>query len=99
MARDKRLLGAIAFLISAACAAIVQAAIVRLYIDAAVMGTWTYFAETFGVKPPPNGPNKYCFDYCAADLPFIAGWIAIGSFTIALALVFHAWWKPFRPGI
>lgn len=99
MARDKRLLGVIIFLISAACAAIIQAAIVRLYIDAAVMGTWTHVAETFAVQAPPNGPNEYCFDYCVADLPFTAGWIAIGSFAIALALVCHAWWKPFRPGI
>lgn len=94
MAKDRRLLGAIALFTCAAIAAVVQAAIVRLYIDAAVMGSWAHFAETFEVKAPPNGPDVYCLDYCAADLPFIAGWIGIASFSSGLALIVRAWWKP-----
>lgn len=96
MARDKRLLGAGVLLAGAAAAGIVQAVIMRAYVYAAVMGDWSHFAKTFGVRAPPNGPHQYCLDYCAADLPFTAGWIGITCFLVGLALVFRCWLKPFR---
>jgi hypothetical protein len=96
MARDKRLLASIVFLTGSAVAGVVQAAIMQAYVDAAVMGNWTHFARTFGVQAPANGPDRYCFDYCAAHLPFIAGWISIACFIFGLALVSHSWLKPVR---
>ena len=92
MARDKRLLGAGVLLTVSAAAGIVQAFIMHAYVYAAVMGNWSHFAKTFRVQAPANG----CLDYCAADLPFTAGWIGITCFLIGLALVFRCWMKPFR---
>jgi hypothetical protein len=97
-ARDIRLLIAILlFLVSIICA-LIQAWILRLFIDAAVLGQWAYFSETFSVQPPVSGPNEYCFDYCAADLPFLPGWIAVASFLLGLSTVVYSWWKPRPPG-
>ncbi|WP_141243840.1 hypothetical protein [Sphingomonas lenta] len=83
------MLAALLSLVAAAMALVVQAAIVNRYIYAAVMGNWTGFPN-----PPASGPDKYCLDYCVADLPFAAGWIGIGTFLLGLLLVAHAWWKP-----
>jgi hypothetical protein len=96
MVRDQRLLGAVALFTASAVSGVAQAAIVRLYIEAAVLGKWESFSNTFGVKAPPNGPDVYCLDYCVADLPFIAGWIGIVCFAIGLALTIRSWWKPLR---
>lgn len=96
MVRDRRLLSAIALFTASAVLGLAQAAIVRLYIEAALLGKWEHFSETFGVKPPTNGPDVYCLDYCVADLPFIAGWMGIVSFMIGLALATYSWWKPLR---
>lgn len=92
MRRDKRLLGAISLFVLSAVAWLIQAGIVRAYVYAAVMGNWSDFSNFFGVKPPP----KYCFDYCVANLPFIAGWIGIGCFFVGFALLFAAWLRPIR---
>ena len=93
MKRDERLLIAILLFVGSASAWLVQAWIVTLYVQAAVMGYWDYFSETFSV-PPPAGPNEACFDYCVSDLPFAAGWTGIVSFLLALLTLAHAWWKP-----
>lgn len=90
MRRDKRLLGAMSLFAASAIAWLLQAGIMRAYIYAAVMGQWTEFSRFFGVQPPPNG----CFDYCVADLPFIAGWFGIGLFSLGFALLFRAWLRP-----
>jgi len=92
MARDKRLLAASVALTGSAVAGIVQAVIMQAYVYAAVMGNWSHFAKTFGVQ----APAQYCLDYCAADLPFTAGWIGITCFLLGLALVLRCWLKPFQ---
>ncbi len=92
MGRDNRLLGAIYLFVVSAVAWLIQAGIVRAYIDAVVMGNWSDFSSFFGVRPPP----KYCFDYCVANLPFIAGWVGIGCFLLGFALLFAAWRRPDR---
>ena len=89
MRRDGRLLAAILSLVVAASALVFQASVVNAYVHAAVMGDWTGFPN-----PPAAGPEKYCLDYCAADLPFGAGWVALGTFSLGLLLLTHAWWKP-----
>lgn len=58
------------------------------------MGNWAHFAETFSVEAPASGPNTYCFDYYAPDLPFIAGWFGIAAFVGGLIMVALAWWTP-----
>jgi hypothetical protein len=88
--RDKRLLGAISLFAASATAWLVQAGIVRAYIYAAIMGNWSDFSSFFGVQ----APAKYCLDYCAADLPFMAGWVGIGCFLVGFALLFRAWLRP-----
>jgi hypothetical protein len=93
--RDRRLGAAIALMVISAVALLVQAWIVVLYVNAAVMGNWEYFSWMFSVAPPA-GPNQVCFDFCAAELPFLAGWVGIGSFLSGLVLLVFAWWKP-RP--
>lgn len=94
MNRDRRLLAAMLFFLVALSALLVQAWVVRLYLNAAIMGNWSWFGSKFHVAIPPFGPNKFCFDYCAPDLPFVAGWIGIASFIFGLLLLCLAWWKP-----
>ena len=94
MRRDVRLLVAMFLFAVSLMAGGVQAWITALYIDAAVMGDWTWFAETFSVEAPASGPNTFCLDYCAADFPFIAGWIGIGAFVLGWIMLAYAWWKP-----
>ena len=74
----------------------VQAWIVEAYIYSAVMGHWEQFAAFFGVKAPASGPDAFCFDYCAPELPFVAGWFAIVAFISGWAMLAYAWWKPKR---
>ncbi|RVT91313.1 hypothetical protein [Sphingomonas crocodyli] len=90
MARDKRLLGAILLFVASAVAWVIQAAIVRAYIYAAVMGNWSEFSRFFGVRPPA----EFCFDHCVAELPFFAGWIGVGCFALGFALLFRVWRRP-----
>jgi hypothetical protein len=92
--RDGRLLVALLLFVVSMVCGLIQAWILRLYIDAAVYGNWTHFSEIFSVRPPASGPNEYCFDYCAADLPFLAGWIGLVSFLSGVVTVVHSWWKP-----
>jgi hypothetical protein len=94
VARDKRLLGAILALAASAIATLIQAGIIRSYVYAAVMGNWSGFSAFFGVEPPAAGPGKYCLDYCAAELPFIAGWLAIALFLFGFAMLFWSWLRP-----
>lgn len=94
MRRDRRLLIAMLLLITAAIAGLVQAWVIRLYINAAILDHWVWFAETFGVEAPASGPDKFCFDYCAPHLPFLAGWISVAAFFTSLLAVTLAWWKP-----
>lgn len=94
MRRDKRLLVAMLSLITAALAGLVQAWITRLYLDAAILGHWAWFADTFGVEAPASGPNKFCFDNCAPPLPLLAGWISFAMFVTGLLALTLAWWKP-----
>lgn len=77
---------------ASAIAWLVQAAIVRAYIYAAVMGNWSDFGSFFGVQ----APSEYCLDYCIADLPFIAGWVGIGCFILGFALLASVWLRPGR---
>ncbi|WP_152997842.1 hypothetical protein ACNFJ7_10140 [Sphingomonas sp. HT-1] len=90
MSRDGRLLAAILLFGASAIAWLVQAGIVRAYIYAAVMGSWSSFSSFFGVQ----APGQNCLDYCVADLPFSAGWIAIGCFFLGFTLLLRAWLKP-----
>lgn len=94
--RDRRLLVSLGFFVVSFAALAYQAFVLRLYVTAAVMGDWTYFSKTFSV-PPPSGPNQLCFDYCAARLPFLAGWIGIFSFLLGVAVLAYCWWKPRSP--
>ena len=93
MRRDRRLAAAIALFVLSAIAAAWQTIVINAFINTAVMGGWEHFAQTFGVEMP-YGPNQVCFDYCAPDLPFLAGWVSIASFALGLALVVLAWWRP-----
>ncbi len=90
MRRDNRLLGAMSLFVVSAVAWLIQAGVVRAYIYAAVMGNWSDFSGFFGVRPPP----KFCFDYCVANLPFVAGWVGIGCFFLGFTLLFTAWLRP-----
>lgn len=94
MKRDKRLLVALILFVFSLIAGLVQSVILRLFIDAAVIGNWTHFAKTFSVDAPATGPNVACFDYCAPDLPFIPGWIALAAFSGGAFILAHTWWKP-----
>ena len=58
-----------------------QAAITASYIEAAVIGNWTWFGDAFSIEVPGSDPNKVCFDYCAPKLPFLIGWIGAVSLT------------------
>lgn len=94
MRRDRRLLVAILLLIAAAIAGLVQAWIIRVYLDAAILGHWAWFADTFGVEAPASGPDKFCFDNCAPRLPLLAGWISLATFFAGMLALTLAWWKP-----
>ncbi|KQN78559.1 hypothetical protein ASE91_14170 [Sphingomonas sp. Leaf62] len=96
MRRDRRLSIALVLLLITFIAAAVQVWMTALYIDSLILGNWAWFSETFRVEAPASGAGQFCFDRCAPNLPFIAGWIGLGSLlaaTITLAIV---WWKPFR---
>lgn len=92
--RDHRLLIALLLLFTSMIAALVQVWILHLYLDAAITGHWDYFARMFSVQLPPSGPTEFCFGRCVPDLPFLAGWIAIVSFLLGLAILTYSWWKP-----
>lgn len=94
MKRDRRLLAAMLFLVTAAIAGLVQAWIIRLYLDAAILGHWGWFADTFGVEAPASGAYKFCFDNCAPPLPLWAGWISLAAFAAGLLALTLAWWRP-----
>ena len=94
MRRDTRLLIALLLFLASVVSWVVQAWIVQAYIFAAVMGGWDQFAEFFSVNPPASGPNEFCFDFCAPELPFAAGWIGLCAFLVGWILVAYAWWKP-----
>lgn len=94
--RDRRLLISVALFVISFLSLACQSIILRLYINAAVMGDWTYFSRKFSVAPP-HGPNQACFDYCASELPFMWGWIGIVSFAVGVGLVIYSWWKPRSP--
>ncbi|MEJ5975019.1 hypothetical protein WG901_00100 [Novosphingobium sp. PS1R-30] len=92
--RDRRLLAAMLLLVTAAIAGLVQAWIIRLHLDAAILGHWDWFADTFGVEAPASGPDKFCFDNCAPPLPLWAGWISLATFFAGLLALTRAWWRP-----
>ena len=94
MKRDRRLLIALMIFVISLVACVVQAWVTALYIDAAVTGNWTWFARTFSVAAPASAPEVFCFDHCAPEIPFLAGWVSIAAFTAACAMLAHAWWKP-----
>ena len=91
--RDRRLAAALVLFVISAVSGLWQSAIVKMWMTSAVMREWDYFAKTFGVESPFQ-PNKACFGYCAADMPFVAGWLAIGCFIVGFGLVAGTWWKP-----
>jgi hypothetical protein len=93
MRRDRRLAAAIVLFVLSAVGAGYQVVVVRLFMTAAVMGQWDHFVRTFSVELPYR-PNAACFDYCAPDVPFMAGWLAIAGSALGLGLVAHAWWRP-----
>ena len=92
--RDIRLLIALLLFVLSLIAGLIQAWILRLYIEASVSGHWEYFSETFSVRAPASGPNDFCFDHCAADLPFLAGWIGVICFGLGLVVLVYCWLKP-----
>lgn len=94
MRRDRRLLLAMLSFAASLIAWATQAWITKLYIDAAVLGGWEWFAETFSVEAPPSGPEVYCFDYCAPELPFLFGWVGVAAFALGWIMLAYAWWKP-----
>ena len=94
MTRDRRLLIAMLLFAGSLTAWAVQVWITALYINASIMGNWTWFADTFSLEAPATGPNEFCFDSCAPNLPFVAGWIGIGAFLAGWIVLAYAWWKP-----
>lgn len=97
MRRDRRLLIAMLLFITAMVACAVQVQITSLYIDAAVLGGWTWFTKTFSVEMPGSNTGQVCFDYCAPALPMFAGWIALAAFVLGWATLAYAWWSPRTP--
>ncbi len=96
--RDRRLLMAMLLFLAALIAGLIQTWIVHLYIVAAVMGGqayWDHFVDLFGLDPV-TVPGQICFDYCAPDLPFVAGWIGIAAFLAGWIILGFAWWKSKR---
>lgn len=93
MKRDRRLAAALSLFVFSAVAGAWQAVITASWMRTAVMGGWESFVDTFGGELP-YGPNEACFGSCAPDLPFLAGWLSIGSFLTGFVLVAWAWWKP-----
>ena len=72
----------------------IQSKIVNDYIVSAVMDqNWEGFSHVYGVQPPAQGPEKFCFDYCAPHMPFVAGWIGILSFVAGMILLTRIWWS------
>lgn len=95
MSRDRRLLIPLILLVLSFIALLIQAYIVNDYIRSSVLDSnWEMFSEKYGVEAPHNGPELYCFDYCAPKLPFWFGWSGIGLFVTALIFLTYIWWKP-----
>ena len=94
MRRDRRLLLAMLLFAASLILGAIQAWITKLYIEAAVLGRWERFAETFNVEAPASGPELFCFDYCAPELPFQFGWAGLAAFSAGGIMLAHAWWKP-----
>ena len=94
MSRDSRLLVSLLLFIISAIFCAVQFWIVYLYAESAISGNWTHFAALFSVEAPPSGPDKFCFDRCAADLPLFSGYVASFCFVVGLIVLIHAWLRP-----
>lgn len=95
MKRDWRLLMPIALLLISLATLAYQTIVVTNYIHSSVLDpNWETFVYLYGVEAPANGPDQFCFDYCAPDLPFVAGWIGIGCFLSALLSLIYIWFRP-----
>ena len=92
--RDFRILLALIFFSVSAVSVVIQAWIVKLYLEAALHDNWEYFSKIFSVQPPSFGPNVYCLDRCVAEMPFSAGWIGISSFVLGWSIIFYVWLLP-----
>ena len=92
--RDMRLAAALLLFLLSIIASAYQGLVIASWMDAAVQGQWGWFSETYSVEAPPSGPSEFCFGRCASELPFHSGWLAIGSFLVAVGLVAWAWWRP-----
>ncbi len=94
MRRDRRLLIPIGLFLVSLVALAVQAWTVAIYIQSSILDpNWETMVQMFGVEAPANGPDVFCFDYCAPKLPFVAGWIGIGAFLAGLLSLIFRWWK------
>ncbi len=95
MKRDRRLLAPIALLMIAAVALSYQAIIARNFFVSAVLDpNWESLVVLYGVETPPKGPDRFCLDYCAPRMPFVAGWTGIASFFGSFVSLLLIWWKP-----
>jgi hypothetical protein len=93
--RDGRLSLALLLFVIFAGSLLVQAWILLLYFRSAVEDNWTDFLEIFpSYAFPPPGPGRGCYDNCYPDLPFIAGWIGIAGFLLAMCILAYSWWRP-----
>ena len=92
--RDRRLAIALLLFAFAAMAATLQSVIAANWMNATVIGHWEWFVDTWGGELPARGPKVFCFDWCAPELPFWAGWLAIGCFASGFVLIAWTWWRP-----
>jgi hypothetical protein len=95
--RDRRLLVSLLLLIAALVAIYIQAFVTTIYHHAAASNDWALLLKYFpSAALPPVPPGAVCFDNCSPDLPFIAGWVAIGCFALGLLSLTYCWWKPIQ---
>jgi hypothetical protein len=93
--RDRRLLVPLALLVIAVIALGYQAIIVRNYVWSSIMDhNWESMVELYGIEAPEMGPERFCFDYCAPRMPFVAGWVGIASLVSAIVSLLFVWWSP-----
>lgn len=91
--RDSRILVSMGLLGVTAIMALLQAAIITMYLDSIFSGDWTRFVSLFNVSPPVE-PRALCFDRCASELPLLPAWIGIVTFALSLAILAHCWLRP-----
>ena len=75
----------------------IQFLVVLDFLHGVFVGDWLAYSEKYGVEPPAMGPKAFCFGFCFPKLPFVFGYIGLGSIAASLMSLLYIYWRPTFP--